>query len=172
MSRPTWNQYFLNMLPSIGARSTCDRGKCGAIITRDNTILSTGYAGAPKGFPHCDDVGHLFEYVTEENAFSEGVSGWEKHLFIYKDSMAVHCIRTIHAEMNAIYHAAEIGVSLKGGTLYSTMFPCFRCAMAIVQVGIIEVFAANAYHASEQSHDIFMRAGVRTRTLSTERLYE
>lgn len=165
--RPTWDQYFINMLPAIGARSTCDRGKCGAIITRDNTILSTGYAGAPTGFPHCDDIGHDFETIKKQEAYYNDV----EQTLHYKDINEMHCTRTIHAEMNAIYHAANIGVSLKGGTLYSTMFPCFRCAMAIVQVGIIEVIAVNAYHASEKSHNIFMQSNVKYRLLNAKELY-
>lgn len=150
--RVSWDQYFTDMLPVVGARSTCDRGRCGAIITRDNTILSTGYAGAPKGFPHCDDVGHLFEYV-------------------FNNMKEKHCIRTIHAEQNAIYHAAEIGASLKGATLYSTMFPCFRCAMAIVQVGIIRVVALHEYQGDLISKNIFFVAGITHSCLNNTQPY-
>lgn len=152
--RPSWDQYFLNMLPAVGARSTCDRGRCGAIIVRDNTILSTGYAGAPKGFPHCDDVGHKFQWTLTP-----------------ADDVRQNCIRTIHAEMNSIYHAAEIGASLRGATIYSTMFPCFRCAMAIVQVGIARVVAENDYQGSEESQEIFMYANIIYTTKNGERLY-
>lgn len=123
-NRPSWDAYFTNMLPAVGARSTCDRGRCGAIITRDNTILSTGYAGASRGFPHCDDVGHLFEYNARGGQFWHNSEGEELH--VYQNTMRKSCIRTIHAEQNAIYHAAEIGASLKAATLYTTMFPCFH----------------------------------------------
>ena len=167
-NRPSWDEYFINMLPAIGARSTCDRGRCGAIIVRDNTILSTGYAGAPKGFPHCDDVGHKYESVMKDESYYN----YGEQIQHYKSVQEMHCIRTIHAEQNAIYHAAEIGALLKGATIYSTMFPCFRCAMAIVQVGIARVVAENDYQGSEESREIFSYANIMYTTINGETLYK
>jgi len=100
--RKSWDTYFLDMLPAIGARATCDRGKAACVITnKDHQILSTGYVGAPSGLPHCDDVGHLIEKT--------------KHLG--SAVLTEHCVRTIHAEQNAIVSAAKNGVSTNGATL-------------------------------------------------------
>ncbi|HPO30111.1 MAG TPA: hypothetical protein PKX28_02645, partial [Candidatus Hydrogenedentes bacterium] len=57
--RPTWDEYFMEVANAIAKRATCNRGRSGCVIARDRTILVTGYVGSPKGFPHCDDVGHL-----------------------------------------------------------------------------------------------------------------
>jgi dCMP deaminase len=167
------------MLPNIGSRSTCDRGQCGAIAVRDNSILSTGYAGAPRSFPHCDDLGHDFEYNVDKpiiDWIDTGViEDWHEADWMHRHNIEPyihkHCIRTIHAEMNCIYNAANVGVSLKGGTLYTSMFPCVRCAMAIVQVGITTVIAANTYHSSERSMYIFDFVKIPYTIVSAEELY-
>lgn len=141
--RPSWDEYFMLNVDAISTRASCDRGKSGCVITKNNRILVTGYVGAPSGFPDCYDAGHLLETVTH----SDG-------------SSSVHCHRTIHAEMNAIFQAARIGVSLEGATLYCTMTPCMQCAMSIVQVGIIRVVCKCKYQRSIISEDIFEQAKI------------
>ncbi|MDD5650485.1 MAG: cytidine/deoxycytidylate deaminase family protein [Candidatus Nanoarchaeia archaeon] len=143
MSRPNWDEYFMLTVDTIGLRATCDRGKSGCVITKNNRILVTGYVGAPSGFPDCSEVGHLLETVVHQDG-----------------TKSEHCHRTIHAEMNAILQAAHIGVSLKGGTLYCTMTPCMRCAMSIVQVGIARVVCKQKYHQGAASEDVFKQAGI------------
>ena len=64
--RPTWDEYFMEVARAIAKRSTCDRGRLGCVIVRDNQILATGYAGSPAGLPHCDDVGHLMRKVLHD----------------------------------------------------------------------------------------------------------
>jgi dCMP deaminase len=83
--RPSWDKFFIEMLDTIAARSTCDRGKPACILVKDNHIISTGYAGSPPGLPHCDDAGHIIKTVTHEDG-----------------SQTEHCVRTVHAEQNAI----------------------------------------------------------------------
>jgi dCMP deaminase len=143
--RPTWDEYFLLNVDGIGTRATCDRGKSGCIITRDNRILVTGYVGAPSGFPDCDEVGHLMETVIHTDG-----------------STSDHCHRTIHAEMNAILQAARIGISLEGGTLYCTMTPCMRCTMSIIQVGIKRVVCKQKYHQGLISEVLLDQAKIET----------
>src|SRR6185295_11943502 len=115
MPRDTWSEYFFGIVRAVSTRATCDRGKCATIIVKDRHILSTGYVGAAPGLPHCDDVGHLYRTVTHTD-------GTQKQ----------HCIRTVHAEANAIAQAAKFGAAVDDARLYSTMFPCFDCAKLIV----------------------------------------
>ena len=140
MNRPNWDEYFLNIVDSISLRATCDRGKAGCVITKNNRILVTGYVGAPSGLPDCSEVGHMLEDVIH-------VDG----------TKSTHCHRTIHSEMNGILQAARIGVSLEGSTLYCTMTPCMRCAMAIIQVGITRVVCKQKYQLSDVSEKLFKK---------------
>jgi len=117
--RPSWDDYFLEIVGAVAGRATCDRGRCGSIIVADRQILATGYVGSPPGFPHCDDVGH--------------------------DMIDGHCVRTVHAEQNAFVSAARRGVSVASATLYTTLAPCRVCAMLAVTAGVQRVVAASAY---------------------------
>ncbi len=92
MTRPDWDLYFIRIAKEVASRSTCKRAAVGAVITRNNRILATGYNGAPEGEQHCTEVG------------CDVVDG--------------HCVRVIHAEENAIIQAREYGISLEGATLY------------------------------------------------------
>lgn len=149
IKRPSWDEYFLNMVNMIGARSTCNRGHVGCIIVKDKRIISTGYAGSPAGLPHCDEVGHEMHTVIHEN-------GQESR----------HCIRTTHAEQNAICQAARFGVSLKNATLYTNMTPCYTCAKMIINAGIIRVVCKQDYHAGQRSKEIFAQAGIKYELLN------
>lgn len=143
--RPDWDEYFLGLIEGIGQRATCDRGRSGALIVSSaNTILATGYVGAPPGQPHCDQAGHLMRKVIDEN-------GHESE----------HCVRTLHAEENAILQGAKDGIKLAGATIYCKMTPCYNCAMRIVRVGIKKVVAQKRYHADKLSLDLFKKAGVK-----------
>ncbi|MFT6361260.1 MAG: dCMP deaminase [Candidatus Paceibacteria bacterium] len=141
--RPSWDEYFIEIMSMVGKRGTCDRGQAGSIITRDNRILATGYAGAPSGIPHCDDVGHEMHTVTQPN-------GGETQ----------HCTRTTHAEQNAIAAAARHGVAIEGGTIYCKMTPCYICAKLIINSGLKRVIALKDYHAGDRSKEIFKEAGI------------
>ena len=141
--RPSWDEYFLQMVDLVGARGTCDRGRSGSVIALDKRILSTGYVGSPIGLPHCDDVGHEMHTVTLEDG-----------------TTSRHCIRTAHAELNAIANAARVGIAVGGATIYSKMAPCYTCAKTIINAGIVRVVSAKDYHASSRSKEIFKEAGV------------
>ena len=141
--RPTWDEYFMEVCRAIAKRETCDRGRSGCVIARDNQLLVTGYVGAPRGLPHCDDVGHQFKKVQH-------VDG----------SISQHCVRTVHAEQNAICQAAKRGISIDGATLYCKMTPCRTCAMLIINCGIKRVIAEKRYHDSADSIEMFKQAGV------------
>ena len=142
-NRVSWDEYFIEIVYTVAKRATCDRGRSGCVIVRDRQIISSGYVGSPPGLAHCDEVGHLMREVINEDG---GVSQ--------------HCVRTIHAEQNAICQAAKHGVLLKGSTLYCKMEPCRVCAMMIISVGIERVVALRKYHAAQESRELFKTAGV------------
>jgi len=141
--RPSWDEYFMEVAASISKRATCDRGRSGCVIARDNQLLVTGYVGAPAGLPHCDEVGHQMRKVLHEDG-----------------SVSQHCVRTVHAEQNAICQAAKRGVAIAGATLYCRMTPCRTCAMMIINCGIVRVVAERRYHDGAESEEMFRTAGV------------
>ncbi len=142
-SRPSWDEYFMGLARASATRATCDRGRSGCCIARDRRILVTGYVGSPMHCVHCDEVGHEMHTVRHSD-------GHESQ----------HCIRTTHAEQNAICQAAFLGVSLQGATLYCRMTPCYTCAKMIINTGIVRVVCENDYHAGARSKEIFAEAGV------------
>ena len=141
--RPTWDQYFMELANAAARRATCDRGRSGCIIVRNKHVLVTGYVGSPLGLHHCDEVGHLLKKVTHEDG-----------------RITQHCVRTVHAEQNAICQAAKLGISLENGTLYCKMTPCRTCAMLIINCGIKRVVCELKYHAGKESEEMFRNAGV------------
>jgi dCMP deaminase len=149
--RPSWDDYFMEVANTVSHRATCDRGRSGCVIVRDKQILVTGYVGSPMGLPHCDEVGHLFKQVTHEDGRTTN-----------------HCMRTVHAEQNAICQAARRGISLDKGTLYCRMTPCRTCAMLIINCGIVRVVCEKKYHAGTESEEMFSLAGVELTYMSDE----
>ena len=131
--RPEWDSYFMKIAYAVSERSTCDRAFVGCVLVLDKRILTTGFNGSPAGQEHCDDIGHLM------------VDG--------------HCVRTLHAEQNAIIQAAQHGVSVHGGTLYVTHQPCLTCAKMIINAGLKRVVYAG--HYPDENAVAFLReAGV------------
>ena len=118
---------------TVAQRSTCDRAHVGCVLVRDRRILTTGYNGAPAGLPHCDEVGHLI------------VDG--------------HCVRTLHAEQNAVIQAALHGISSQHATAYVTHQPCLTCAKMLINAGIRRVVYAGNY-PDEYSRQFLAQAGV------------
>lgn len=141
--RPNWDDYFLSLVDQIATRATCDRGKSGCVVVRDKRIICTGYVGSPSGMDHCDDVGHDLKQVVDDDG-----------------TVRQHCVRTIHAEQNAIIQAARYGLPLEGTTIYCSMEPCRVCAMLIASSGISRVVAGRRYHAATDTPDILAAAGV------------
>lgn len=141
--RPSWDEYFMELAHTVSKRATCDRGRSGCVIVRNRQILVTGYVGSPKGLPHCDDVGHQMKKMLHEDGHT-----------------TMHCVRTVHAEQNAICQAARLGISIEGATLYCRMTPCRVCAMLIINCGITRVVCERKYHAGAESEQMFAQAGV------------
>jgi len=121
-ARASWDEYFMAIARVVATRSTCDRKHVGAVIVREKMILTTGYNGSIRGIEHCDDVGHLME---------DG-----------------HCVRTVHAEANAIVQAARNGVRLDGADIYVTASPCFGCYKLIANAGLTRIVFGEFYRDS------------------------
>ncbi|MEZ4655885.1 MAG: dCMP deaminase family protein [Candidatus Eisenbacteria bacterium] len=117
--RVSWHEYFMNIARQVATRATCDRKHVGAVIVRDKTILSTGYNGSIRGLAHCSEAGHLME---------DG-----------------HCVRTVHAEANAICQAARNGVRIEGADIYTTSSPCWSCFRLIANSSIRRIYYGEFY---------------------------
>ena len=140
--RPSWDEYYMELVEVIKKRSTCLRRQVGAVIVKDKRILSTGYNGAPMGCEHCDVNGCL--------RASMGIPSGERH----------ELCRAIHAEQNAIVQAAYSGVSIKDSTLYVTTQPCILCAKMIINAGIKKVVFKGDY-PDELAMGMLKEAGIR-----------
>ena len=117
--RVSWDRYFMNIAAEVATRSTCSRKHVGAVIVRDKTILSTGYNGSIRGLPQCDEEGHMME---------DG-----------------HCVRTIHAEANAVIQAAKNGTRIEGAGIYVTASPCWQCFKMIGNAGLGRIVFGEFY---------------------------
>ncbi len=135
------DQMFAEMVKVVAKRCTCIRpidiaGQVGAILVKEGRVISMGYAGSPKGMPHCTELGCIMEGGA--------------------------CIRTIHAEANSIAFAAKTGTPTNGATMYCTLGPCLSCAKLIINSGIREVVYLNEYRTSE-GIELLKTAGIRVR---------
>ncbi len=132
-SRDDWDVYFMKIAHQVATRSTCDRKHVGAVIVRERTILSTGYNGSIRKMPHCDEAGHDIEND--------------------------HCVATVHAEANAIIHAARNGVRIEDADIYCTASPCWECFKLIANSGIRRVFYDEFYRC-DRILDVAGRVGI------------
>ena len=132
-TRASWDEYFMAIAAEVSTRSTCDRKHVGAVIVRDRMILATGYNGSIRGLPHCDEVGHLME---------DG-----------------HCVRTTHAEANALVQAARNGVRVEGGGIYVTASPCFGCFKLIANAGLVRI-GFGEFYRDERIFDFSKQLGI------------
>ena len=127
--RGSWDEYFMQIALVVASRATCDRRHVGAVLVRDRTILSTGYNGSIRGLAHCDHAGHMME---------DG-----------------HCVRTVHAEANAVAQAAKNGVNIDHGACYVTASPCWTCFKLLANAGISKICYGEFY----RDERIFTAAG-------------
>lgn len=151
--RPSWDEYFMEIMHTVSKRATCDRGRSGCVIAKDNQLLVSGYVGSPVGLKHCDEDGHILKKVMH---IDEG------------DRISEHCVRTVHAEQNAICQAAKRGISIEGATLYCRMTPCRTCAMLIINCGIKRIVCEKKYQLAAESELLINNAGLKLEYFSTE----
>lgn len=133
--RPSWDEYFLQLSDLVSTRATCLRLKVGAVLVKDKKIISTGYNGAPKNVPDCLEVGCL---IRDE-----------------------HCVRTVHAEVNAVAQAASHGISVQGATLYANWLPCYQCAKVLINAGMERVVYRRMYRPDPETRKLMKQAKIK-----------
>jgi len=131
--RPDWDEYFLKLAMLASERATCPRMHCGCVLVRNKEVVATGYNGSIPGDEHCEDIGCL---VVDN-----------------------HCVRTVHAEINALVQAAKRGHAIDGATAYVTNMPCTTCSKALIAAGISRVVIFSDYHDTLAT-EFFAKAGV------------
>jgi dCMP deaminase len=132
-ARPGWDAYFMEVARTVATRATCPRASVGAVLVREHRILTTGYNGAPRNVAHCTETG------------CEMVGG--------------HCVRSTHAEANAVVQGALHGVGLAGATAYCTHQPCVNCAKLLISAGVEKIVYGSAY-ADPFAQALLAEAGV------------
>jgi len=142
MKRISWDQYFMAQSHLLALRSTCTRLMVGATIVRDKRIIAGGYNGSVSGSVHCIDDGC---YVIDG-----------------------HCVRTVHAEANAILQCAKFGAPTENAEIYVTHFPCLQCSKQIIQSGIKKVYYAADYKNHDYAIQLFKEAGVETKKVELD----
>lgn len=144
MERISWDQYFMAQSHLLSLRSTCERLMVGATIVRDKRIIAGGYNGSVSGSDHCIDEGC---YVIDG-----------------------HCVRTIHAEINALLQCAKFGVATDSAEIYVTHFPCLHCCKSIIQAGIKSVYYATDYKNHPYANELFQDAGIHVEKVELEQV--
>lgn len=134
MKRIAWHQYFMAQAHLVALRSTCTRLMVGAVVIREKRIIASGYNGSVADGSHCIDDGC---YIVEG-----------------------HCVRTVHAEANALLQCAKFGVPTNETEMYVTHFPCLHCTKQIIQAGISKVYYANDYRNNELAIQLFKESNV------------
>lgn len=143
--RIPWNQYFMLQAVLLSLRSTCERLSVGAILVRDKRVIAGGYNGAVSGDDHCIDVGC---YVVDG-----------------------HCLRTIHAEMNAVLQCSKFGIPTDGAEIYVTDFPCLQCTKSLLQAGIKKIYYMRNYHNDDYAIRLLKRIKVAVEQVKVEPKY-
>ena len=134
MNRLDWNQYFIAQANVVALRGTCTRLKVGAVIVRDNRIIASGYNGSVSDGAHCVDEGC---YIVDG-----------------------HCVRTVHAEANALLQCAKFGVATNKTGLYVTHFPCLQCCKQLIQAGVKSIFYEHDYRNHELALQLFNESNI------------
>lgn len=145
-SRPSWDEYFLEVAGLVCKRSTCLRRKVGAVLVKDRRILATGYNGAPSGLRHCSVTGCLREKLK--------VPSGQRH----------ELCRGLHAEQNVLLQAALHGTGTKDSLLYITNQPCMICAKMLINAGIREIVIADGY-PDKMAMEFLREARIKVRRL-------
>jgi dCMP deaminase len=141
-SRPSWEEYFMDITQLVAKRSTCLRRQVGALLVKDKKILATGYNGAPARLEHCLEIGCLRE--------QQSVPSGERH----------ELCRGLHGEQNAIIQAAYHGVAIRGATLYCTNHPCVICSKMLINAGIERIVYEEGY-ADDLAGQMLKESGIK-----------
>ncbi|MCL2888175.1 MAG: deaminase [Elusimicrobia bacterium] len=161
------HKLFINMASLIAGQSTCCRLSVGAVLVKDNRVISIGFNGVPAGRKHCDE--HFEEiykkdfckiYPTKEEFFKSKTFMDEHGKFSNENEL--------HAEQNAILFAAKNGIATNGATLYITLSPCINCAKVIITAGIKTVFYKDLYDRSQDGIVFLAKNGIECRQLTAD----
>jgi dCMP deaminase len=142
MRRPERDEYFMEMVELVSTRTTCLHRQVGAVLVKDNHVISTGYNGAPKGLKHCSETGCIRKKMK--------IPSGERH----------ELCRAVHAEQNAIVQAAYHGISTEGTTLYTTGWPCTQCAKILINAGVKEIVYIDDTYNDPLSKEILKESGI------------
>lgn len=145
-TRPSWDEYFMEVAFLVSKRATCIRRKVGAVLVKDKKILATGYNGAPSGLKHCIDIGCIRQKL--------GIPSGQRH----------ELCRGLHAEQNVLLQAALYGTSTKDSVLYITNQPCVICAKMLINAGIREIIIADGY-PDEMSEKFLKEAKIKVKKI-------
>lgn len=125
-TRKSWDKFFIEVAEKFSERATCDRLRVGCVLVRDNRVIVEGYNGSLPGQPHCDEIGHLM--------------------------LNDHCVRTVHAEANALMQAAYFGIPTAGAVCYNNWFPCLDCLKLLISAGITKVYYKDIYRPDRKAN--------------------
>lgn len=139
--RGSWNDYFMRIAHEVATRATCDRKHVGCVLVIDRRIVATGFNGSIRGLPHCDDVDH--DLVSSLVVNPSDPTG-QSNLTI------TNCVRTMHAEANAVAQAARFGIPLEGARAYVNTYPCWPCYKLLASSGIATIFYDDEYRIDER----------------------
>lgn len=148
-TRPSWDEYFMDIVKDVATRSTCRRRKVGAILVKDKRIIATGYNGGPTGLAHCLEIGCLREKL--------GIPSGQQH----------ELCRGVHAEQNAIIQAARYGVHTDGSVLYCTTQPCVQCTKMLLNAGVQEIVFEEGY-PDGLALDLLKESGIKVRRIGDD----
>lgn len=148
--RASWDEYFLEIAEMVKTRSTCIRRQVGAVIVKDNRIITTGYNGAPSGLRHCTELGGCYRQKLN-------IPSGQRH----------ELCRALHAEQNAIIQASNLGSSTNGATMYVTLQPCVICAKMAINAGIKKIVFKGIY-PDELSMEMLHEANIELVCLNEE----
>lgn len=143
--RIPWHQYFMAQSVLISMRSTCQRLAVGAVIVKEKRMIAGGYNGSVSGDVHCIDQ----ECCVIDN----------------------HCVRTIHAEMNAILQCSKLGISTEGAEIYVTHFPCLQCTKMLLQAGIKKIYYLHDYKNDDYAMRLIQQVGATTDKIHLQKKY-
>ena len=163
-TRLPWSDYFMSIAHAAAKRSTCDRKHVGCVLVVENRIIATGYNGSVPGAEHCDDVGHdlVGQHCARCGLLKEhgGSAGTQSDCDGRHDWVGGNCVRTVHAEVNAVAQAARFGVPTRGAFAYVNTFPCWKCFQVLALAGVKSVIYDDMYREDQRVHDAALVASM------------
>jgi len=137
------NKYFMDVAKLTAKHSTCARIEVGAVLVKENRIMSVGYNGVRSGKRHCKDM----DWPKDKTEFKKEHGKWSQ-------------LNEFHAEANILSNAAKNGISTDNTELYVTLSPCVPCARMIINSGVKKVFFHKEYDRDKDGIDLLINNDV------------